>query len=185
MTEPAFKAMSMDEYLRTEELSPFKREFVAGFVYPLHAQAGVSQGHSQIGMNIAGSLFREARRQGCRLHMGEMRRQGGNAMFYPDVMLACGDTFQTYFETAPCLLAEVLSPSTASNDRVGKYAMYTSLPTLQTYLIVEQAERRVYAYQREGDEWVLYEVAGEGHINIPCLGTRLSLSDVYDGVLGD
>ena len=115
-----------------------------------------------------------------------MRLHVGNSMFYPDVMLACGHgTPHAFYETAPCLLVEVLSPSTAANDRVGKYAMYTGIPTLQTYLIVEQNERRIYAYQREGNEWTLHEVAGEEAIDIPCLGTRLSLSDVYDGVLGD
>ncbi|WP_431607767.1 Uma2 family endonuclease, partial [Staphylococcus aureus] len=45
-------------------------------------------------------------------------------------MLVCGqDMPDRYYETAPCLLVEVLSRSTASNDRVGKYAMYTSIST--------------------------------------------------------
>ena len=40
MSEPAFQRMSVAEYLRTEPESPVKREYVDGFVYPLHAQAG-------------------------------------------------------------------------------------------------------------------------------------------------
>lgn len=182
MTDPAVKVMSLQEFLRFEEAAPGKHEFVGGFVYPLHAQAGVSQGHSRISGNIFGNLFVEARRQKCRLHQGEMRLQVGNAMFYPDVMLACGDTFQNLYETHPCFLAEVLSPSTTQNDRVGKYAMYTSIPTLQTYLIAEQSERRVYLHQREGGDWRLQEVVGEGEIHIPCLGLSLSLNELYEGV---
>lgn len=184
MTDPAFQAMSAQEYLRSEEASPFKREYVAGFVYPLHGQAGVSEPHSLITMNIAGTLFPHARRQGCRLHAGEMRLQVSNAMFYPDVMLLCGERGEgRYYVTDPCFLVEVLSPSTAANDRVGKYAMYTSLPTLQTYLIVEQNQRRVYEYQRAEGEWRLREVAGEGEVSVPCLGLSLSLDDVYGGVV--
>lgn len=184
MTDPAFQAMSVEEYLRSEELSPYKREYVGGFVYPLHAHAGVSQPHSLITMNITGTLFPQARRQGCRLHAGEMRLQVEGAMFYPDVMLVCEqDTPHAFYETAPCLLVEVLSPSTAANDRVGKYAMYTGIPTLQTYLIVEQAERRVYEYQREGDKWRLREVAGDGEVSVPCLDVRLTLEDIYGGVI--
>ncbi|SEJ37458.1 Endonuclease, Uma2 family (restriction endonuclease fold) [Deinococcus reticulitermitis] len=184
MTEPAFRAMGLEEYLRSEEHSPFKREYVAGFVYPLHAQAGVSQAHSLISMNTSGTLFAAARRRGCRLHMGEVRLQVGNAMFYPDVMLVCADeTPHQYFETRPCLLVEVLSPSTVANDRVGKYAMYTGIASLQTYLIVEQTERRVYEYQRAGDEWRLREVAGEGEVGVPCLNLALSLDDIYGGVI--
>ncbi|CAM3283916.1 hypothetical protein DESA109040_06570 [Deinococcus saxicola] len=41
MTEAAFKAMSVEEYLRSEELSPHKREYAGGFVYSLHGEAGV------------------------------------------------------------------------------------------------------------------------------------------------
>ncbi|WP_264778460.1 Uma2 family endonuclease [Deinococcus aetherius] len=184
MTDPAFQAMSVEEYLRSEETSPYKREYVGGFVYSLHGQAGVSQPHSLISMNIAGTLFPQARRQGCRLHLADMRLHVNSTIVYPDVMLVCGqDIPHPLYETAPCLLVEVLSPSTAANDRVGKYAMYTGLPGLQTYLIVEQTQRRVYEYQRAGDEWRLREVAGAGEVGVPCLDLSLSLDDVYAGVL--
>ena len=184
MTDAAPQAMSEAEYLRTERESPYKREYVGGFVYPLHAHAGVSQPHSLITGNIFAALHPHARWRGCRLHHTDMRLHVGNSMFYPDVMLACGhDTPHAFYETAPCLLVEVLSPSTAANDRVGKYAMYTGIPTLQTYLIAEQAERRVYEYQREGDKWRLREVAGDGEVSVPCLDVRLTLEDIYGGVI--
>jgi len=28
--------MSVEEYLRTEEASPYKHEYVGGYIYPLH-----------------------------------------------------------------------------------------------------------------------------------------------------
>ena len=60
MSAPTFKAMSVEEYLRTEELSPVKREYVGGFVYPLHgqtkAQAGASRTHVAITVNIVSAL---------------------------------------------------------------------------------------------------------------------------------
>lgn len=39
MTTSALRKMSEQEYLRSEETSDVKREYVDGFVYPLHAQA--------------------------------------------------------------------------------------------------------------------------------------------------
>ena len=152
MTDPAFKAMSVEEYLRTEEKSPVKREYVAGFVYPLYAV--------------------------MRLRMDEQ-----NAFYYPDVMLVCDTaTGSDMAETAPCLLVEVLSPSTAQIDRVGKWAMYTALPSLQTYLIVHQDERRVVEYARAAEGWQMREVVQEGGVSVPCLGLTLTLEDVYGGV---
>ena len=186
MSDPAFQRMSVAEYLRSEPDSPVKREYVDGFVYPLHAQAGASKAHARISGNIYAALHADALRMGCRLYQSDMklRLNGSTTFFYPDVLVACGpDNPADDFETEPCLLVEVLSPSTAANDRVGKYGVYTALPSLQTYLMVEQAERRVYAYERRGDAWTLTELKGGGEIALPCLGCCLSLDDVYRAVL--
>lgn len=178
--------MSVDEYLRTEESSPYKREYVGGFVYPLHAQAGASEPHVLISMNISATLYRDAVQAGCRLYQSGMklRVQDSTSFFYPDVMLVCDQNDNDrYAKTAPCLLVEVLSDSTASHDRFGKYGVYTAIPSLQTYLIVEQKERRVYAYAQQGGEWTLQELGGTGQIDLPCLNRTLTLDEIYLGVL--
>lgn len=190
MSEPALQPMSVAEYLRTEPDSPVKREYVDGFVYPLHGQSGAGKPHVLICGNIYAALHGAARQHGCRLYQSDMKLRinssnGGTKLFYPDVMAACGpNNVQDDFEIEPCLLIEVLSPSTAANDRLGKFTAYTALPSLQTYLLVEQTERYVHAYQRQGLDWVLSEVRGTGQIDIPCLRRALSLDEVYDGVLG-
>ena len=52
--------MSVPEYLRSEELSAFRREYVGGFAYPLHGNtadtAGTTAAHNLIGGNIAAAL---------------------------------------------------------------------------------------------------------------------------------
>lgn len=52
MPDPAFQRMSVAEYLRSESEGPVKREYVDGFVCPLHAQAGTSKAHTQISESI-------------------------------------------------------------------------------------------------------------------------------------
>ncbi len=186
MSDPAFQRMSVEEYLRTEERSPYKREYVGGFVYPLHAHAGASEAHVLISMNISATLYRAPLQAGCHLYQSDMKLQIQDAAssFYPNIRLVCyQNDRERYFKTAPCLLVEVLSGSTASNDRVGKYALYTTIPSLQTYLLVEQDERRVYVYGREAGRWELRELAGQGSIDIPCLGRDLTLDEIYAGVL--
>jgi Uma2 family endonuclease len=190
MSDPAFQRMSVAEYLRSEPESPVKREYVDGFVYPLHAQAGASKAHSRICANITEVLNPATRQMGCRLYQSNMklRLNGSTTFFYPDVLVACGpDNPADDFETEPRLLVEVLSPSTAANDRLGKFNVYTALPSLQTYLMVEHAERHIYAYEhayeRRGDAWALTELKGEGEIALPCLGRSLSLDEIYRAVL--
>ena len=191
MSAPTLTRMSVEEYLRTEEGSPVKREYVGGFVYPLHghtrAQAGASRTHVAITVNIVSALRADARRQGCFVYSSDMklRIEDVNTFYYPDVMVVCAPVNpdpQVMYETAPCLLIEVTSRSTAQNDRLAKYAAYTALPSLQTYLIVEQTERRVYAYQREGKAWRLEELASSGSLNLPCLGRSLTLDEIYADV---
>lgn len=192
MTQPAFQKMSVEEYLRTEVDSPVKREYVGGFVYAVDnsdgvwGQAGSSKSHAEVIMNVMQVVRPAAHRQGCRAYASEikLRIDAQQSFYYPDVMVVCGpENSDPYSETAPCLLVEVLSRGTAHTDRHAKYAVYTALPSLQTYLIVDQYERRVYAYAREGASWTLTEYVGEGVIPLPCLGLELSLGEIYAGVL--
>lgn len=182
MTEPAPQAMSVDEYLRRERMGDVKHEYVGGFVYPLHAEAGGSGTHARLSLNIAAALHAAAEAQDCRLYQEGMQLHlsRSNSYFYPDVMLVCGsDAPSEYYESLPCLLVEVLSPSTANNDRRDKYRAYTELPSLQTYLIVSQSMRHVVEYQRQGDEWIMREHWGKGVVNVPCLSLSLSMEQIY------
>ena len=183
MTDPAPQSMSVAEYLRRERAGDVKHEYVGGFIYPLHAEAGGSGTHARISLNIAVALHAAAEAQDCRLYQEGMQLHipSSNSFFYPDVMLVCvNDQPSEFYETLPCLLVEVLSPSTAHNDRRDKYRAYTALPSLQTYLIVSQESRYVVAYERQpGGEWQMREIRNQGEIDIPCLGLSLTLEQIY------
>lgn len=188
MSAPAFKPMSVEEYLRTEEASPYKREYVGGYVYPLHgstrAQAGTSRGHVRIGLNIVRALDQAALERGCAVYASDtkLRVEGVDNFYYPDVMVVCGQgdgNLDAVYETNPCLLVEVMSKSTAKIDRTAKQVAYTGIPSLQTYLIVEQTKRKVIVYQRGADGWTPSELSGEGNIDLPYLGIVLTLDQIY------
>ena len=185
MTDAAPKAMTEAEYLRSERESPYKREYVGGFVYPLHAQAGASGEHVRISGRVMATLLPAADSKGCRIYQSDMQLfvAGAASYFYPDVMLVCGgEQPGRYFESSPCLLVEVLSGSTAHNDRRHKHAVYTAIPTLQTYLMVSQDERYVVEYQRDGETWTMREHRNAGQVEIPRLGHMLTLDEIYRGV---
>ena len=106
--------MSVEESLRTEETSPYKREYVGGYVYPLHgtrAQAGTSRGHVRITLNIIQALDAVALQMGCLTYASDMklRTETLDNFYYPDVMVVCGQNngdLGVAFETAPCLLVD-------------------------------------------------------------------------------
>lgn len=105
--------------------------------------------------------------------------------YYPDVMVTCSesDTHDLY-KVAPCLLAEVTSPSTAATDHREKLMAYQRLPELRDYLIVSAEERLVERYRRDPEEgWWYHEYREQATLTLPYLNLTLTLDDVYEGVL--
>lgn len=176
------RIMSVEEYLEFENSSQVKHEYVGGHLY---AMTGVSRRHSRIRGNIVYNLAHAADGSSCRVHQSDMRVPVPDGPFYyPDVVVACGEEpNDPYREDAPCLVVEVLSPSTASTDRREKLLSYRRLSSLQAYLIVEQDEPMVERHFRdESGAWQV-EILDEGHIPVPCPPrAELSLAGVYEGL---
>jgi Uma2 family endonuclease len=69
---------------------------------------------------------------------------GPETLRYPDVVVdRAGGDDGDYVATAPVLLAEVLSPSTAEVDLGDKAAEYLRLPSLLAYLVFAQSGHKV------------------------------------------
>lgn len=173
--------MSVEEYLEFERNSPVKHEYVGGHVY---AMAGGTRRHSRIALNIARRLADIAQGGPCRVHQSDMQVPTPDGpYYYPDVVVACGqEPDDPYIEDAPCLLVEVLSPTTELVDRREKLLAYRWIPSLQAYLIVEQDRMAVERHWRDADGHWQSELTGEGTVPIPCPETSLSLADIYAGV---
>ncbi len=174
--------MSVEEFLEFERNSPVKHEYVGGHVY---AMVGVSRRHSRISGNIFAALREPAVGGPCRVHQSDMKVQTPDDLFYyPDVVVACEpEPENPYLEDEPCVIVEVISPSTEATDRREKLISYRKLRSLRAYLIVEQDEARVERHYRdEQDEWRTAFV-GEGVIPVPCPpNAKLSLADIYAGL---
>lgn len=183
--------MSAEDYLRTEQESLFKREYVGGFVYPLHGstpdRAGTTAAHNLIGGNIIAALHPAARRLERQIYAFSLKLyiESNGSFLYPDVMLTDHREVvgpDGLYVSNPCFLVEIISEASKFHDRANKYSLYTAIPSLQTYLMVEQTERRVYVYTRQGEKWAMHEQTG-GNVQIACLDLELTLDDIYAGVL--
>lgn len=182
MLELPFPTMSVEDYLTHEREGDVRHEYVNGYVYAL---AGASQRHSRIAGNIHIHLWQLAQGKSCRVHQSDMKlRIGEHVFYYPDIMVACSqDEPDPFYENAPCILVEVLSPSTKTTDLREKLTAYKSLPSVQTYLIVE-AERLAVRHIAKGRDghWLQEDLTGDGDIPLPCLDGILSLPQIYQGI---
>ena len=105
-------------------------------------------------------------------------------VYYPDVMVSCGPELDDeYCEEAPCLLVEVLSRATRRTDQREKLAAYTAIPSLDTYLLIEQRRRLVDHYRRDAAGlWQRDTLVDEGAIALSCPAITLAPDEIYEGV---
>lgn len=181
LTSPP-KVYSIEEYLELEERSEVRHEYIEGALYAL---AGGSDRHYQIAGNIYITLKTSARRTSCRVYMSDMRIVIGKVYYYPDVMVCCEEpeTENPTFRHDPCLLVEVLSPTTKAKDRREKLLVYRQIPTLRAYLIVDQDLRHIERHYLDGNgEWQRTDIVNEGTVPVPFPETDLTLADIYEGL---
>lgn len=176
--------MTVEEYLAFEEASSVRHEYVDGYVY---AMTGGSLRHNYIALNIA-SRLRAARGGPCRVFINDVKVRVGESKFdYPDVVVVCGpvDMVGSIIRN-PCLVVEVLSPSTRAVDQREKVAAYRTIDSLAAYLTVEQAQRVVEWHHRDGSAggWGLGAFAAgtaRTRVPVPYPEVGLTLDDIYEG----
>ena len=190
---PAFSAAAAEyvspaDYLRLERQAAFKHEYFEG---EIRAMAGASFAHNRICANLTGELHGQLRGKECAAVGSDQRLQilSGSAYVYPDLTVVCGppvfnedkkpDTLLN-----PTLLVEVLSPSTANNDRGEKFMYYRQIPSLRQYLLLdsERVHAELYTLDERG-RWVLTETRDPAAVlDLGPIGGQLALADAYAGV---
>lgn len=174
---------SVDEYLADEQRAEIKHEYLAGQVV---AMGGASRAHGLITGALHATLLPHARRKQCQLFMADMKvridHEGDSWFYYPDLVLACNPADRdNYFVRQPCLLVEVLSPSTEHIDRREKLLAYRLLPSLREYLLLSQDSRQADLYQRGADGcWQHHRFTQpDDRIPLICLDVQPSLREIY------
>ncbi len=177
---------SPEDYLRLEETGGIKHEYVDGEIY---AMSGASRRHNMIAGNAYLRLRSQARGSGCEAYTSDVKLQveAQNSFYYPDAMLVCGeDDANTHYVTRPCIVVEVISPSTAVIDRREKLMAYRKLPSLAAYVLVESDRRQVeYFLRGENGAWRSGTLGEMDMLNLTCAGHPISLclDDLYQDVV--
>jgi len=178
---------SVEDYLVSEQSTEIKHEYLGGQVV---AMGGTSDRHGLIAGSLYAALLPGARRKGCQLFIADMKvrvdHDGDSYFYYPDLLLSClpGDKESPYYRRSPCLLVEVLSPSTERIDSREKLFAYRLLPSLREYLLLRQDRVQADLYQL-GDEgrWQhqVFTQPDEA-LALRSLDVAVSLRDVYADV---
>ena len=173
-----FELITVEDYLEGEKKASCKHEFIQGKVY---AMAGASEAHNRIAGNVFAQLWGKLPPD-CAIYMSDMKLRVKKSIFYyPDVMIVCEkDAANKYYKENPCLIIEVLSTSTKNTDRREKLDLYMTIPSLQSYVLIDSQKHHVTGYYRQGSIWEerVWD-KGIGKVEFTCAGTELSLDDIY------
>jgi Uma2 family endonuclease len=181
------RRVSVSEYLDLERRSETKNEYLGGEIF---AMAGASRQHNRIVLNLGIALDGQLKGRGCEVYTNDMRVRvpAADLFTYPDVVVACGEPkfvdegLDTLLD--PTLIVEVLSPSTESYDRGAKFGYYRTLPSLTEYLLIAQDRIHVEHFVRQEGGWLMTEATQrEDVLELPSIGCRLALAEVYDRAL--
>jgi Uma2 family endonuclease len=180
-----FPRFTPTEYLEWEERQEFRHEFVEGEVY---AMTGGTLNHSAIAGNFHNILKNHLRGSGCKVFNSDAKVQilESNSYLYPDVSVTCDDRdrLATKFISYPCLIVEVLSPTTEAYDRGDKFALYRRSTTLQEYVLVSTNAMRVDLYQRnDRGRWEILSYATGDIIDLPSVNLSVPVIQFYEDIV--
>jgi Uma2 family endonuclease len=104
--------------------------------------------------------------------------------YYPDVMVGCDpEDNHDLYRTRPCLLVEILSPSTSLTDRREKRIAYQDITSLRGYVMVYRDEYRVESYTRNSEnDWVHEDLGVDDEVWFPCVNLTVQVRDLYEDV---
>ena len=186
----AHHRFTFDEYLRVEQDSGTKHEFIAGQVY---AMSGGTPEHAGITANVARLLGNALSGKPCRVYSPDLRvRVTATGLgTYADVTVVCGklelDPEDPKRHTAlnPMLLLEVLSPSTEDYDRGEKLGNYKLIPSVQEVMFVAHDRREIEVVQREADGTWSRRITRDGEkVVLASVACEVLVSEIYRDPLG-
>lgn len=182
IAEPKFLPMSPQEYLDWEAQQNEKYAYVNGEVF---AMTGGTIPHNLIAGNLFAALKPYVRQRGCRVFIADVKVQVSRRgpYHYPDVMVSCDPRDKNAIKLIqhPCLIVEVLSPSTAACG--DKFTHYRQISTLQEYVLIDAETISIDRYRRIADRHWDFQtyLAGES-LDLHSIDWEIPLDLIYEDV---
>jgi len=185
---PAYekRKYTIEEYLEMEKESDLKHEYYRGEIF---AMSGPKVQHNIIAGNIFGDLKNKLKGSRCRPFSSDQRIHiPSNTLFtYPDISVVCGEintlNNDKWNILNPCVLIEILSPSTRSYDRGEKFWFYRAIQTLKEYVIVDSENIQLEIFRvNERGHWELEEYTNtRDKLFVKTIDVYIELTEIYEG----
>jgi len=175
------RPMSLTQFLAWEERQELRYEFDG--TRPI-AMVGGTRAHAAIQRNLAFALTGRLRGKPCQFFGSDLKiKAAENSCRYPDGIVTCtGGENASTIVSDPVVIFEVLSPSTAANDRIVKAREYQATPSVQRYVMLEQDGVSATVYARAQDGWSVLVLTDNDTRDMPEIGLSIPLAEFYEGL---
>jgi Uma2 family endonuclease len=176
-----------DEYFELEVNSDIRHEYIHGEIVPM---TGGTPEHNEIASILNAALRMGLKGKAYSIFVADQRLwiPNRNLYTYPDVMVATRplerqagrkDTI-----TNPVMIAEILSKSTQSYDRVEKFAAYRTIPSFQEYLLIDQYQIHVEHHIKTNvNQWLFSEYDNPTtRLSFNSFELQIQIADLYENI---
>ncbi|MBD2178921.1 Uma2 family endonuclease [Pseudanabaena sp. FACHB-1998] len=179
--------MSYEEYRDWEANQEMRHEYFNGEIIP---KAGGTKNHNRVSLNFFKFLDDASGKslgdRHCEVYIADVKVQvePSRKYFYPDVVVTCDESDRDpQLVMFPCLIIEVLSPSTEAYDRGFKFSQYRQFPSLQEYVLVQTEQPVVEIFQREHNgKWWFAEYGLGDRLLLKSLNLEILVDDLFKQV---
>lgn len=176
-----------EEYLALEDAAETRSEYRNGEIIPM---TGGTTNHNRISLNLAGSINLAFAQADYEVFMADVKLwiPDEQVYTYPDVMVVAGavdyHNRRNDIILNPRVIIEVLSKSTEDYDRLGKFALYRTIPSFQEYVLVNQTRIQVEHYTKQAAKrWLLEDLDIEdAQVRFASIPFAISLEELYSRV---
>jgi Uma2 family endonuclease len=180
-----FPKFTPEEYFAWEEQQLERHEYIDGEVY---AMSGGTIDHGEIAGNCLVLLKAHLRGSGCKTLNSDCRVSiiGATKYVYPDISVTCDDRDRTtaQYVTYPCLIVEVLSPSTEAYDRGNKFKMYRRNPSLQEYVLVSVDVIEIELFRKtETGDWRIINYQAGDMVELKSVNFTCQIEQIYEDIV--
>lgn len=180
-----FPRFTPEEYFAWEEQQLERHEYIDGEVY---AMTGGTINHSDIAGNFLALLKAHLRGSGCKTLNSDARVSilASSHYVYPDVSVTCDerDKTTTKYITYPCLIVEVLSPSTEAYDRGNKFKLYRRNPCLQEYVLVDAETMAIEIFRKtDSKSWQIMDYEPGDIVELASIKLTFPIEQVYEDIV--
>ncbi len=174
--------MSREQFFGWAEAQDRRYEF-DGF-QPV-AMTGGTLNHSQITQNVHAALRSRLRGNLCRpLGPDAGVATIGDSVRYPDAVVTCTKIpGSAYLVERPVVVFEVISPGNSANDRIIKVREYLAVPSIHTYVIVEQNSIGLTLHRRhDTGGWLTTTLTAEDVLRLHDPEIEIPVPEFYENV---